>query len=157
MTVIAGFTNGTSYAIGADSGAFEDGSYLYAVTKTKKAWIAGDTLIGGVGSFRAIEVARSSGLSDPHKLLALLLEQPGLSEWALLLVTRKAITEVSDAGGVSVFRDHYGAIGAGASIAIGALAAADKSAPTVLTVKKAMEITGRHSIYCVPPYLIFSK
>lgn len=157
MTVIAGFTNGTSYAIGADSGAFEDGSYLYARTKTPKAWVAGDTLIGGAGSFRAIDVARSSGLSDPHKLLALLLEQPGLSEWSLLIVTRKAVTEVSDTGGVVVLRDHYGAIGAGASIAIGALAAANKSAPTVLTMKKTMEITGRHSTHCVPPYLILEK
>lgn len=157
MTVIAGFTNGQSYAIGADCGAFEDGSYLYTTTKTPKAWIVGDTLIGGVGSFRAIEVAKSSGLSDPHKLLTLLLEQTNLSGWSLLLVTRKAITEVSDEGGVTIYRDHYGAIGAGAGVAMGYLAGCNKSAPTVLTIRKAMEITGKHSLYCVPPYLIFSK
>ena len=157
MTVIAGFTNGQSYAIGADSGAFEDGSHLYLTARTPKAWVVGETLIGGAGSFRAVHLAQSSGLDDPHRLLNLLLEQTGLSGWSLLIVTRKAVTEVSDEGGVVAFRSHYAAIGAGASLAIGYMAGADKSAPPVQTVKKAMEIAGTHSVYCVPPYLIFSK
>jgi hypothetical protein len=157
VTVIAGFTNGKDYAIGADSGAFEDGSYLYAQTKTPKAWSVGGTLIGGVGSFRSIHIAKSSGLDDPHKLLTHLLEQSAPAGWSLLLVTRKAITEVSDEGGVTVYRAHYGAIGAGASIAIGAMAASDKFARSADVVRRAMEITGNHSLYCVPPYLYFSK
>lgn len=157
MTVIAGFTNGKEYAIGADSGAFEDGSHLYMTTKTPKAWSVGGTLIGGAGSFRAIHLAYSSGLDDPYKLLTHLLEQSAPAGWSLLLVTRKAVTEVSDEGGVTVFRAHYGAIGAGASLAIGYMAGADKFARSADVVRRAMEITGTHSLYCVPPYLYFSK
>jgi len=155
VTVIAGFTNGKQFAIGGDSGAFEEESNLYQRALEPKVWRAGNNLLGGAGSFRTITLAKKSGLSDPHELAKYLSEQNISGDWSIMVVSRRAIYELSSDGAVVQFREPYCAIGAGASVALGALSVLAGDPQRI--VSQALSAAGKHTTSCVPPYKIFSS
>ena len=154
MTVIIGCTDGKNYAIGGDSGAFDEGG-LYQLTGEPKVWKSGDALIGGAGSFRIIEIARRSGLSDPHALRNHLMELNPGGEWSLLVVTKKALYELCDDFSVVKFKENYAAIGAGNSVATGAIATlAETKVEPDTAVRVALKITARHCNMAMPPFTV---
>jgi len=154
MTVIIGYTDGKNYAIGGDSGAFDEGG-LYQLTGEPKVWKSGDSLIGGAGSFRIIELARKSGLNDPYALRNHLIESNPGGEWNLLVVTKKALYELSDDFSVVKFKENYASIGAGNSVGTGAMAilAEQKVEPDV-AVRTALKITARHCNMAMAPFTV---
>ena len=152
MTVVVGYTNGRTWGIGADSGAYED-TGLYQLTAEAKCWQAGDAFVGVSGSFRAMEVARRSKLGDPYALRNALLEANVGNDWNVLIVTRKALYEVDDSFSVIKLKGNYGAIGIANGVALGALAIAAKwSFDTEEAVRLALAACGTHSTYVAPPY-----
>lgn len=154
MTLIAGYTDGRSWAIGGDSGAFEV-SGLYQAVAEPKVWRAGASLIGGAGSFRIIDLAKKSGLANPYDLRDHLKEANVAGEWSLLVVTKKSLFEIDDELGVVRLKDNYSAIGIANSVAIGALSVLSQNKyEAKLAVKKTMETTARHQVNCVPPFHI---
>lgn len=152
MTVVVGFSDGKSWSIGGDSGAFEEGG-LYQLCAEPKVWKIGDTLIGGSGSFRTMEIAKKSGLSDPFSLRNHLIESNPGGEWNLLIVTKKNLYEIDDGFNIIHLRDNYGAIGAGNFVAIGALAVASQNKiDSEKAVRLALKVTVMHSTFAVPPF-----
>lgn len=155
MTVIAGYTDGKTWSIGGDSGAYEDN--LYSLTAEPKVWKVGDALIGVSGSFRVMEIARKSGLSDPHALRNHLSESQVGGEWNVLVVTRKSIYEISDDFSVLKVKENYCSIGIGNAIAMGALALlAESKKDSALAVKAALRVTGKHSTFAVSPFTVLT-
>ena len=154
MTVIAGYTDGKTIAIAGDSGAFEQ-SGLYQITLEPKVWQAGESLVGVSGSFHVMEVARKSGLGDPYALRNHLKEANVIGEWSVLAVTKKAIYEIDEEFGVVKFKENYCAIGAGNAVCIGALAILheNKVAPD-LAVRLALKVSGKHSNFAMPPFIV---
>lgn len=159
MTIVAGYTDGKQIAIAADSGAFEETSSLKMTTATPKIWAVGSTLQGGAGSFRALDVARRANIEDPRMLAQHLMEANLQGGWSVLVVTRKGIYELSEDGSVLRTKECYGAIGEGAPIAVGALAACHRKrvgAPAVI-VRLALDVCVRHSSACSTPLSVLSK
>jgi hypothetical protein len=154
MTVIIGYTDGKNYAIGGDSGAFDEGG-LYQLTGEPKVWKSGDSLIGGAGSFRIIELARRSGLNDPYALRNHLIESNPGGEWSLLVVTKKALYELCDDFSVVKFKENYAAIGAGNSVATGAIATlAETKVEPDMAVRVALKVTVRHCNMAMAPFTV---
>ena len=154
MTVIIGYTNGKNYAIGGDSGAFDDGG-LYQLSGEPKVWKSGDALIGGSGSFRIIELARKSGLNDPYALRNHLVETNPGGEWNLLMVTKKALFEISDDFSVIKFKENYASIGAGNSVATGAIGVlAEQRVEPDVAIRVALKVTVRHCNMAMPPFTV---
>ena len=152
MTIIIGYTDGKTYSIGGDTGAFEEGG-LYQLSGESKVWKAGDALIGGAGSFRIIELARKSGLSDPYALRNHLVEANPGGEWSLLIVTKKALYEIDDDFSVIKFKENYASIGASNSVATGAIAVlAEQKLASDVAIRVALKITVRHSNMAMPPF-----
>jgi hypothetical protein len=155
VTVVAGYTDGKTWSIGGDSGAFEDN--LYQLTGEPKVWKSGDALLGASGSFRVMEIARKSGLSDPYSLRNHLLEANPGGEWAVMVVTRKAIYEIADDFSVLPIKENYCSIGAGNAIALGVLSVlAEEKRESAAAVKTALRVAGRHSQFAVPPYTVLT-
>lgn len=154
MTVIAGYTDGKVSAIAGDSGAFEEGG-LYQLVGEPKVWRSGDALIGSAGSFRVMEVARKSGLSDPYALRNHLQESNVSQGWTVLVVTKKFLFEIDDEFGVLRLKENYCAIGAGNSVAMGALAVLSQmKSPSVEAVKTAVKTTIKHSNLAMSPITV---
>lgn len=158
MTAIAGYTNGTNFAIAGDSGAFDEAQSLKMTMATPKIWATKNTLQGGAGNARVIELGRSAGIEDPHKLASVLLEANIAGEWSVMVVTREGIYEIGDDGSVFKFKERYCAIGAGGPIALGALAVLTTlDTPPAAAVKNALTVTARHSTLCSTPISVLSK
>jgi hypothetical protein len=152
MTCIVGFTDGKTYSIGGDAGAYDEGG-LYQLSAEPKVWKVGDSLIGGSGSFRVIEVARKSGLSDPYALRNHLHEANISGEWNLLVVTKKFLYEVDDDLSVIKFKENYASVGAGNSVATGCLAVlSEQKAISNNAVRVALKTTAKHSNMAMPPF-----
>jgi hypothetical protein len=152
MTVIVGYTDGKTYSVGGDSGAFEE-SGLYQTTADAKVWRAGDWLLGGSGSFRIIETAKKSGLGDPFALRDHLKESNAIGDWSLLVVGRKFLFEIDQEFGVLRVKDNYAAIGVANTVAIGALAVLSMNkCDSLNAVKTALNVTARHHVNAVPPF-----
>ena len=152
MTCIVGFTDGKTYSIGGDAGAYDEGG-LYQLSAEPKVWKVSDTLIGGSGSFRVIEVARKAGLSDPYALRNHLQEANIAGEWNLLVVTKKHIYEISDDFSVIEFKENYASVGAGNPVATGCLAVlAEQKVASNNAVRVALKTTARHSNMAMPPF-----
>ena len=155
MTVIAGYTDGKTWSIGGDSGAFDD--HLYVVAAEPKVWKVGESLIGVAGSFRVMEIARKSGLSDPYALRSHLLEAQIGGDWGILVVTRKAVYEISDDFAVLKVKENYGSVGMGDAVALGALALlSQQKTLSREAVHTAMKIAGKHSTSAVPPFTVLT-
>jgi hypothetical protein len=156
MTVVVGFYTPTHYGIAADSGAFED-TGLKIQSAEAKCWKAGNALVGGSGSFRAIEVARKSGLADPYALRDRLAEANVGGEWAILVVHPKQIWEIDDSFSVIKVKQNYSAVGAGDAVAIGALAIAVEFVEPYRVLHHVMKVAGLHSQYVAPPFTTILK
>lgn len=157
MTVVVGFYKQGIYGIASDSGAFED-TGLKLQAADAKCWKAGNALIGGSGSFRAIEVAKNSGLSDPYALRDRLSEANVTGEWAILVVHPKQLYEIDDSFSVIKVKHCYSAIGAGDAVAMGAIAIACEFVEPEKILHYTMKVAGLHSQYVSPPFTtIFKK
>jgi hypothetical protein len=154
VTIIIGYTDGKTYSIGGDSGAFEEGG-LYQLSGEPKVWKSGDALLGGAGSFRIIELARKSGLSDPYALRNHLAESNPGGEWNLLIVTRKSIYEIDDDLSVIKFKENYASVGAGNSVGTGAIAIlAEQKVVSDVAVRTALKVTIRHNNMAMLPITV---
>jgi hypothetical protein len=157
MTLIVGVITKTGYAIGGDSGAFEDGGDVYSIARNAKVWAKGDVLIGGAGSFRSIEVAKSYNETEPNQIMAHMLKAELQDDWSLLMVTRKRVYEISPHGVIEL-SDPYGAIGGASSIGLGALAVLSKlEIQPRHIVSEALEAGYSHSMKCAKPFKIINK
>jgi ATP-dependent protease HslVU (ClpYQ) peptidase subunit len=157
MTLIVGVITKDGHAIGGDSGAFEDGGDVYSITRNTKVWAKGDVLFGGAGSFRSIEVAKSYNETEPNQIMAHMLKAELQDDWSLLVVTRKAIYEISPHGAIEL-SDPYGAIGGASSIGLGALAAISKFPLTARDmVARALDAGWSHSMKCAKPFKIINR
>lgn len=159
MTVVAGYTNGKEFAIAADSGAFEESSSLKMTMAGGKVWATAQTLQGGAGNARVIEVARRANLDDPYQLATVLLDANIAGEWSVLVVTQKRLYEIGEDGSVFRFKEPYCAVGAAAPIAIGALATGHRKrmgSPEQI-VRLALDVSVQHSSLCSTPVSVLSK
>jgi len=153
MTIIAAKRDGKCCAVGGDSGGF-DGDLVVLGTEPK-VWKIGSTLFGGCGTWRSIEVAKKSGITDPFKLRDYMAEQQHLpDEWSVLVVTPKSIHEIAEDFSVVTYRDSYCAIGSGSSVAYGALVHSVSDPKTA--VQQALKATERHSITCRAPFVVLT-
>lgn len=165
MTVIAGYTNGKTWAIAADSGIFEGGDYdgdegsgLYWEDPVSKIWQKDDSLIGAAGDVAACELAQSSTSGDPYKILAYMkASEPRLENWNVLVVTKKEIFYLSDDYSVSRFKRGYMTIGAAGGVALGALAvSAEMGQSPKDAVRLAVKVTIANHLYAVGPIKVKS-
>ena len=152
MTIICAARNGQVAAIGGDSGGFYGDTVMLSVEA--KVWKVGTTLLGACGNFRVIEVAKKSNLADPYRLRDLMAETPHLpEEWGIVVVTPKAIYELSEAMDVFCVKEPYYAVGTGNAVALGALYATLQGSLSIeQRVRKAVGATKAHSITNRPPY-----
>lgn len=153
MTLVAGFTNGKQFAIGGDSGAYEDNG-AFQRSGEPKVWKAGTSLVGGAGSFRALTVAKKSGISDPYALAAHMLEVNVPGEWSLLIVTAAALYEITEDGGVLKLKEKYSAVGAANQVALGSLSVLDGKPSDV--IRTTLSAASKHHNMCMPPYTVLS-
>ena len=156
MTVIAGYTDGNTWAIAADSGLFEsnsDGtSYtdLWWPTSTPKVWRVGDSLLGFSGVGAADDIAIASKLGDPYKLADYLREfkEKGADpekDWDIMVVTQRTVFMVWQDFSVSKMKRHYHSSGGAAAPALGALASGKAfKAPPLQVVRVAAQAAIDH-------------
>lgn len=157
MTVIAGYTDGKTCAIAADSGAFAD-SYA-VVSKTPKVWQAGDSLIGVAGSFRVMEIVRESNLYDARSIRDLIMSSQikDDDEWEIMVVQVKGLWYIGSDHSIGQYRNNYMAIGSGAPYAIGALWLASKSLETPrFAVEQAAKAAIEHHTHASLPVKVLS-
>lgn len=160
MTAILAVHSDTSYAIGGDAGAFDEGGTLIATSAEPKVFKFGNTLVGVAGSFRIMELVAKSNIADPYKLRDHLMQILGQSNdsWSVLLVNRDGIYELGEDYSVLKFKEPYAAVGAACDIATGALAALSSfSLEPIDMVKTAMDVTEHHSTMCIKPFRFFYK
>jgi hypothetical protein len=151
MTIIVGVCTPKGWGIGADSGAFEDTGLVQPVGEPK-CWKVHNSYVGASGSFRAMEVARMSGISEPYALRDRLAEAQVQGEWNVLVVTPKGVFEIDDSFSVLRVRQEYSAIGAANTVAIGALAIANKHLSGNELLDAVLKATAMHSVYARPPF-----
>ena len=159
MTVVAGYTNGKEFAIAADSGAFDEAGQIKMTVAEAKVWFAGNSLQGGAGNFRALEVARRANIENPQALSNYLMEANIAGEWSILVVNRRGVYELGEDGSVVRFKEPYGSIGAGGTLALGALAAEHRAkigTPAAI-VRIALDVCVRHSSACSTPVCVLSN
>lgn len=158
MTVIAGYTDGKTWAIASDSGAFEEGgddapsTGVYFLGSEPKVWRNEDSLIGMAGTSRADEVARSSTTGDPYKIRDALKAADVGGAWTMLVVTQKAIYYLGEDFSVTKMKSKHFAIGAASQPAIGSLYTSHSLGVSPLeAVRLAVKASVDSSIYAVAP------
>lgn len=158
MTVIAGYTDGKTWAIASDSGLFEDGgdeapaTGIYFLGSEPKVWKVEQSLIGMAGTSRVDEVARNATTGDPYKLRDLLKNAEVTGGWTLLMVTQKGLYYLSEDFSVIKLKNKYMAIGAASQPALGSLYTSHSlGIPVGDAVKMAVKAAIDSSIYAVAP------
>ena len=161
MTVIAAYYDKRGCWIGGDSGAFDEDSVV--LTSDPKVWQAGDSLIGVAGTFRIIEVAKASGLSDPYELRDYLMTEynsrahPTSQEAEILIVNQSGIYYIGEDFSVVRSKEAYGASGAGGLIALGCLASLSKfQIEPKEVVRTALEVAAKHTVHSRAPFRVLS-
>ena len=164
MTVIAAYWTKNSYAIGADSGAYDmDSDRLQRITGPK-VWTYNDVLFGAAGTQRAIDVGAGLTLTDPYAVAAAMLEASIQGDWDMLMVRRDGVWEINSDGSVFHFKEPYSAIGAGQATALGALAMYNDLATNQASIPESARSAVSHSLMaasqhtasCVPPHKVIS-
>src|ERR1035438_5238252 len=160
VTVIAGYTDGHTWAIGADSGIFEGGDYeeandsgIYWETDTLKIWRREDSLIGYSGMGSAGAAAQSCKSGDPYKIAEAMkaAEVTGKS-WNLLVVRKEAVYYLDEDGVVFKMRRGYMTIGGAGQVALGALMTAKAlGIGPIEAVKLAVKASIDHHVYARGP------
>lgn len=157
MTVIVGSLIGREYSIGGDSGAFEESGDLKYTSAVPKVFKIGNWLLGGAGSFRVLNALAKLQVGNPEAVRDILLKELAgdNSEWSILFISPAGIFELSEDYGIIQHRENYCAIGSGAGVATGALAALHSylESPKEI-VRETLEVTARHSLYCEPPFKV---
>jgi hypothetical protein len=158
MTVIAGYTNGNTWAIAADSGLFEEGgddapdTGIYFLGLDSKVWRVEKSLMGMSGTSRVDEIARNAGTGDPYKLRDILKAAEVTGEWTLLVVTQKGLYYLAEDFSVIKLKNKYFAIGVACQPALGSLSTSHLlNIPVVKAVKLAVKAAIDNSIYAVAP------
>jgi len=154
MTIVAAISTPAGAVIGSDSLAAV--GELCAPTASPKIARYGNILIGFAGSWRAGQqfLEHTARLSNPTLRQILELETQE-TDWNLLVVEGSRIFEVSADKGVvealNVEGFSYGAIGSGASIALGALGFAfprlDRG-----TLRRVLGVTAEHTTTVAGPF-----
>ena len=167
MTVIAGCTNGSTWAIGADSGVFEGGDFdgdsdsgLYWQADKPKVWRREHSLIGASGNSAVCDLAESCPSGDPYKIAAFMKAREGSDSvvgksWNVLVVRQEAVYYIGEDCDVHKMKRGYMAIGAAGQIALGALAV---EYADIVDVKQAVRVAVKASIdnhiYAVGPVVV---
>ena len=158
MTCIAGYTNGKTWAIAADSGLFEEGgddapdTGIYFRGINSKVWRVEKSLMGIAGTSRIEEVARNAGTGDPYKLRDILKVAEVTGSWTLLVVTQKVLYYIGEDFSVVKLKNQYFAIGAACQPALGSLSTSHLlGIPVDKAVKLAVRASIDNSIYAVAP------
>ncbi len=144
MTVVAAYTNGKEWAMSSDSASFSSDSDMITMSITPKIWKIGETLIGGCGSYRILEIAKQTGEEDIFKIRDALLKADVNGDWDVVTVGPKGFWYCGDDFGVLKHDSGYGAIGMAGVVAVGVLAALAGGEPKSV-VKRAAEIAVTHS------------
>ena len=158
MTVIAGYTDGETWAIASDSGLFEDGgddapdTGIYFLGTKPKVWRVERSLIGMAGTSRVDEVSRGTTTGDPYKMRDALKAADVTGVWTMLMVTQKGLYYLSEDFAVVPLKNKYFAIGAASQPALGSLHTSHVlGIPVQQAVKLAVNAAIANSIYAVPP------
>jgi len=162
MTVIVGWYDKKNAWIGGDSGAFS--ADTVTIASDPKVWKSEDSLVGIAGSFRQGEIAKECGIGDPYALrdhLSTVWEGRNNvpEEWGaeLLVINTTGIYYITDDFAVVKCRENYGAIGAGESIALGALFSLESiSISPRERLSTALKATTTHGTMSRPPFKIIS-
>jgi len=165
MTAIAGYTDGKTWAIAADSGIFEGGNFdgdegsgIYWTSPVPKIWRVENSLVGVAGDAAIGDLVQTCASGDPHKLASFLRESVKNGseiygkDWNVLVVTKKAVFYLDDLFAVSSFTRGYMTVGAAGSVALGALAvsAEMKQAPRD-AVRLAIKVAIANHMFAVGP------
>lgn len=160
MTVIAGFTDGISCAIAADSGVFEGGDFdgdtdsgLYWEADKPKVWRREDSLIGASGNSAVCDLAESCPSGDPYKIASFMKEGDAAGKnWNILVVTRRAVFYIGEDCDVHRMKRGYMAIGAAGQVALGSLYASHvlEQFPK-FAVQMAVKASVNNHMYAVGP------
>lgn len=164
MTVIAAYWTKNSWAIGADSGAYDVDSDLLQRSTISKVWSYNETLFGAAGTQRAINIGSSLTETDPYAVSSTLMDAAIQGDWDMLLIRRDGIWELGSDGSVFHFEEPYSAIGAGQAVALGALAMyhelADNQAVMPVSARGAVTSSlmaaSKHTASCVPPHKVIA-
>ena len=161
MTVIAGYTNGKTWAIGADSGLFEEGgddapnTGVYFLGAEQKVWRVEDSLIGMSGTGRVDELSRNATTGDPYKLRDMFKAAEVTGEWTVLVVTKGGLYYLSEDFAVVKLKNKFFAIGVACQPALGSLHTSHQlGVPVEDAVKMAVKASIDNSIYAVAPAIV---
>ena len=159
--MIAGYTDGKTWAIAADSGLFEDGgdsapeSGVYFLGVDTKVWRAEESLIGMAGTGRVDEISRNATTGDPYKLRDIFKASEATGPWTVLMVTQKGLYYLSEDFSVIKLKNKYFAIGAAGQPALGSLHTSHLlGIPVEKAVRLAVKASIANSIYAVPPVVL---
>lgn len=153
MTVVAGYTDGKTWAIASDSGCYDTDSDTFYLATDAKIWKAGDSLVGVAGDMYVLQLVRESGLSTALEIQKFLLDKDikGTDDlqWDVLVVTRTYIDYMGDDFGIMRNKANYCAVGgAGASLGLGALAMCSIQKMNPLdAVRMSVKVSLRHSTF----------
>lgn len=157
---MAGYTDGKTWAIAADSGLFEEGgddapdSGIYFLASEPKVWRIEDSLVGMAGTFLVDEISRHAISGDPYKIRDALKAAEVGGSWTLLVVTQKGLYYLSDDFCVLKLKEKYHAIGVASQPALGSLYTSNKlKIPIEEAVKLAVNASINSSIYAVAPVI----
>lgn len=164
VTVIAAYWTKNSWAIGADSGAYDVDSDLLQRSTLSKVWSYNDVMFGAAGTQKAINVGYQLSLTDPFAVANAMVDAGIQGEWDMLMVRRDGVWEINSDGSVFHFSEPYSAIGAGQAIALGALAMYhDMTTNQSVTAESAraavtysLSAASKHTASCVPPHKVIS-
>lgn len=160
MTTIAAWKDKTQVWMAGDSGAFDESTVV--ISAEPKVWTTGVSLVGVAGSFRIMDILRYNSVGEPHAVRDFLISKsndPGFpqSDWSVLVADHTGIYEIGEDFSLLKSRDNYGATGAGAQTAFGALYALER---TDIDPKKRLEIvvnsTIQHTTNARPPIKVIS-
>lgn len=156
MTVIAACTNGSEWAIAADSGLYEEGEIGFHWTALKpKIWKIDSSLMGAAGNARTIEVGKKSNTSDPYELAEFMRSSEVVGDWNVLLVNKNGLYYIDDDYSVSHVNATFMACGAASPFAIGAGEILGNDNP-LYAVKKAVQVSIKKSVWATGPVKVLS-
>jgi len=160
VTTIAAWKDKTQVWMAGDSGAF-DGSTVI-ISAEPKVWVTSSSLIGVAGSFRIMDILRYANVGEPHAVRDYLLSKATdsgfpQSDWSVLVADHTGVYEIGEDFSLLKSKENYGATGAGAETAFGALYALEK---VEIDPKRRLEIvvnaTIQHTTNARPPIKVVS-
>jgi len=147
VTTIAAWKDKEQVWMAGDSGAFDDSTVI--ISAEPKLWATDVSLIGVAGSFRIMDILRYSSVGEPSAVRDFLISKsndPGFpqEDWSVLVADYTGIYEIGEDFSLLKSKENYGATGAGAPTAFGALYALEK---VDIEPKKRLEIVVNATIY----------